>query len=77
MFLFSPRNWIMDAISTFEANDIYLMYSSQNVSPMLIKTNNLLKNVKLCKSHVNYHILNKSFTEESLAKRDVLVILKQ
>ena len=38
---------------------IYLIYSSQNVSPMLIKTNKLLKNVKLRKLHVKNHIVKK------------------
>ena len=34
----------------------YLIYSSQNLSPMLVQTIKLLKDVKLCKSHVEYHI---------------------
>ena len=31
---------------------IYLIYLSQNISPMLIKTNKLLTNVNVCKSQV-------------------------
>ena len=33
----------------------YLIYSSQNVSPMLIKTNKIIKNVKLNKLE-NYNM---------------------